>query len=205
MEAPERLIVGLGNPGPEYAATPHNLGFWTVDRLAERAGIRVTRPEAKAYVGLGRVAGVRVALAKPQTFMNASGMAVRELLERYELPPAAMIVVFDDVALPWGMLRIRPRGSAGGHNGVESVISAAGTDGFPRVRIGIAPEHPLDDLADYVLRPMSRSRQQEAAELAESAALAVEVILAEGVERAMSRFNRRAIPDEDQEPGNGDS
>lgn len=202
MEAPERLIVGLGNPGPEYAATPHNLGFWTVDRLAERAGIRVTRPEAKAYVGLGRVAGVPVALAKPQTFMNASGMAVRELLARYELQPAAMIVVFDDVALPWGMLRIRPRGSAGGHNGVESVIGAAGTDGFPRVRIGIAPEHPVGDLADYVLRPMSRSRQQEAAELAENAAAAVELILAEGVERAMSRFNRRAAADQAQEADN---
>jgi PTH1 family peptidyl-tRNA hydrolase len=202
MEAPERLIVGLGNPGPEYAATPHNLGFWTVDRLAERAAIRVTRPEAKAYVGLGRIAGVRVALAKPQTFMNASGMAVRELLARYELQPAAMILVFDDVALPWGMLRIRPRGSAGGHNGVESVIGAAGTGDFPRVRIGIAPEHPVGDLADYVLRPMSRSRQQEAAELAEIAATAVEVILAEGVERAMSRFNRRATADEAQEADN---
>lgn len=196
MEAPERLIVGLGNPGPEYAATPHNLGFWAVDRLAERAGIRVTRPEARAYVGLGRVAGVPVVLAKPQTFMNASGMAVRDLLARYELRPAAMIVVFDDVSLPWGVLRIRPRGSAGGHNGVESVIGATGTDGFPRVRIGIAPGHPVGDLADYVLRPMSRSRQQQAAELAENAAAAVEVILAEGVERAMSRFNRRAAPDQ---------
>lgn len=205
MEAPERLIVGLGNPGPEYAATPHNLGFWTVERLAERAGIRVTRPEAKAYVGLGRIAGTPVALAMPQTYMNASGTAVRELLARYELAAAAMIVVFDDAALPWGTLRVRPRGSAGGHNGVESIIAAVATEEFPRVRIGIAPEHPVADLAAYVLRPMSRSQQQQAAELAARAAEAVEVILAEGIEQAMSRFNRRAAPDSEVQSDSGDA
>jgi peptidyl-tRNA hydrolase, PTH1 family len=208
MHAPVRLIVGLGNPGAEYDATPHNLGFWTVDRLAERSGIRVERPESKSYVGLGRLADRDVALAKPQTYMNLSGVAVRELLARYGLAPEAMIVVFDDVALPWGMLRIRPGGSAGGHNGVESVIAALGTGSFPRVRIGIAPDHPVGDLAEYVLRPMSRSRQQEAAEFAAQAADAVEMILGEGVERAMSRFNRRApgdAGDESEVSGTGDS
>src|SRR3990172_10459138 len=119
-----RLIVGLGNPGPEYAWTPHNLGFLVVDRLAERAGIRVERPEAQAYIGKGRLAGQDVVLAKPQTYMNASGMAVGELVRRVEIDPAEMIVVSDEVALPWGMLRIRERGSAGGHNGLESIISA---------------------------------------------------------------------------------
>ena len=123
-----RLIVGLGNPGPEYTWTPHNLGFHVVDRLAERAGARVERPEAMAYIGRGKLAGHDVVLAKPQTYMNASGMAVAELVRRLDADPAEMIVVADDVALPWGMLRIRERGSSGGHNGLESILGALGTD-----------------------------------------------------------------------------
>ncbi len=186
-----RLIVGLGNPGTEYAWTPHNLGFMVIDRLAERAAARVERPEARSYVGRAQLAGHDVLLAKPQTYMNASGPAVRDLLERFQCDPAEMIVLVDEAALPWGTLRIRERGSAGGHNGLKSVIGALGSGDFIRVRIGIAPEHPVDDLAAYVLRPMRNADLEQAAEMIDKAADAVEVILAEGAGHAMSRFNRR--------------
>lgn len=189
-----RLIVGLGNPGPEYAWTPHNLGFLVVDRIAERAGIRVERPEARSYVGRGRVAGEEVFLAKPQTYMNLSGVAVRDLLERCEATPADLIVIYDDMALPWGMIRIRARGSAGGHNGLKSIIGALGTVEFPRVRLGVQPDHPVGDLAAYVLHPMRRQQLELAAEMVEAGADAIELILKEGVPRAMSRYNRRVPP-----------
>lgn len=194
-----RLIVGLGNPGMEYAWTPHNLGFMVIDRLAERAGARVERPEARACVGRAQLAGHEVLLAKPQTYMNASGPSVRELLSRFECDPAAMIVVMDEAALPWGTLRIRERGSAGGHNGLKSVIGALGSDEFLRVRIGIRPEHETGDLAEYVLRPMRKAELEVAAEMIEQAADAVEAILSEGPGRAMSRFNRRPDNEADEE------
>jgi peptidyl-tRNA hydrolase, PTH1 family len=151
-----RVIVGLGNPGIEYAWTPHNLGFLVVDALAEDAGIRVTRPEAKSFVGLGQIAAQEVVLAKPQTMMNLSGLAVRELVTRAECQPSDVIVVCDDVALPWGMLRVRERGTAGGHNGLKSVISALGTTEFIRVRLGVKPEEMRGDLKEYVLRQIRR-------------------------------------------------
>lgn len=188
------LIVGLGNPGPEYAWTPHNLGFLVVDELAERAGARVERPEAKAFIGAARIAGQAVLLAKPQTYMNASGMAVRELVERLEVEPAEMIVLLDDVALPWGMLRIRERGSAGGHNGLASVVGVLGSGEFVRVRLGIKPEHAVSDLAAYVLRPMRKAELKVAAEMIAAAADAVEMILRDGAKKAMSQYNRRAAP-----------
>ena len=196
-----RLIVGLGNPGAEYAWTPHNLGFLVVDRLAERAGARVERPEAKSFIGFGKLAGHDVLLAKPQTYMNASGMAIRELAARYEFEAAQTIVVVDEVALPWGMLRIRERGSAGGHNGLKSIIGALGTDEFVRVRLGIQPEHPVSNLADYVLHPMRKAELEQAAAMVDEAADAVELILADGVGRAMTRFNRKVAPPDDA-PGN---
>ena len=191
---PTRLIVGLGNPGAEYAWTPHNLGFLVIDRLAERAGARVERPEAKAFIGFGKLAGQEVLLAQPQTYMNASGLAVRELAERYEIAPQETVVVVDEAALPWGMLRIRERGSAGGHNGLKSIISALGTDEFIRVRLGIQPEHPVSDLGDYVLRPMRKAELEQAAAMVDEAADAVEVILADGAGHAMTRFNRKVAP-----------
>jgi PTH1 family peptidyl-tRNA hydrolase len=194
-----RLIVGLGNPGPEYARTPHNLGFLAVDAIAERARIRVERPEAKSLVGLGQFAGQQIALAKPHTMMNLSGLAVRGLLERFECGPEEMVVLYDDVALPWGMLRIRERGSAGSHNGLKSIIGMIGTNEFPRVRMGIQPEHPLDDLAAYVLRPMRKAELEIAAEMTGQAAEAVELILTRGVAHAMNRFNRRVGPPEGAE------
>lgn len=194
-----RIIVGLGNPGREYALTPHNLGFQVIDCLAGRFGIRVTRPEAQAYVGLGQIAGYEVALAKPQTFMNASGHAVADLIERYKADPAETIVISDEIALPWGAIRIRERGSAGGHNGLKSVIGALGTDEFLRVRLGICPEFPPSDLAAYDLAPMGKDVREVAEKMIETAAEAIEVILAEGVGAAMSRFNRRNTPPEDEE------
>jgi len=189
-----RLIVGLGNAGLQYAWTPHNLGFLAVDRIAERAGMRVERPEARSLIGFGKYAGQEVVLAKPQTMMNLSGLAVLDLLQRLECAPEDVIVLYDDVALPWGMLRIRERGTAGGHNGLKSVIGAAGTTEFPRVRMGVQPDHPVGDLATYVLHPMSKADLEIAAEVTEQAADAVELILTQGTAQAMNRFNRRVSP-----------
>jgi peptidyl-tRNA hydrolase, PTH1 family len=194
-----RLIVGLGNPGVEYAWTPHNLGFLVVDALAQDAGIRVTRPEAKSLVGLGQIAGREVVLAKPQTMMNLSGLAVRELVGRAECEPSDVIVVCDDIALPWGMLRVRERGTAGGHNGLKSVIGAIGTTEFVRVRLGVKPEEMRGDLKEYVLRQIRRDEEDLVAEEIEQGAEAVKVILAEGTQTAMNRFNRRVSPQDEQE------
>jgi len=197
MSARKRLIVGLGNPGSQYDWTPHNLGFMAIDALAERHSIRVTRPEAKALVGIGTIAGQDVVLVKPQTFMNLSGGSVRPLLEKYEADAAEMIVLSDDVALPWGMLRIRERGSAGGHNGLKSIIGSLGSNEFIRVRLGCKPEHPLGDMADFVLAPIRKPDREAALEMIGAAADAVELILAGGVQKAMGQFNRRAEADED--------
>jgi PTH1 family peptidyl-tRNA hydrolase len=194
-----RLIVGLGNPGIEYAWTPHNLGFLVVDALAQDAGIRVTRPEAKSLVGLGQIAGREVVLAKPQTMMNLSGLAVRELVGRAECEPSEMIVVCDDIALPWGMVRVRERGTAGGHNGLKSVIGAIGTTEFVRVRLGVKPEELRGDLKEYVLRQIRRDEEDLVAEEIEQGAEAVNVILAEGTQSAMNRFNRRVSPQDEEE------
>jgi PTH1 family peptidyl-tRNA hydrolase len=194
-----RLIVGLGNPGIEYAWTPHNLGFLVVDALAKDAGIRVTRPEAKSLVGLGQIAGHEVVLAKPQTMMNLSGLAVRELVSRAGCEPSDVIVICDDVALPWGMLRVRERGTAGGHNGLKSVIGAIGTTEFVRVRLGVKPEEMRGDLKEYVLRQIRRDEEDLVAEEIEQGAGAIKVILAEGTQAAMNRFNRRVSPQDDEE------
>jgi len=186
-----RLIVGLGNPDSQYDWTPHNAGFLAVDAIAERAGIRMTRPESRSLVGVGKLAGNDVVLAKPQTFMNLSGSAVRMLLERYECGPEALIVISDEAMLPWGTLRIRERGSAGGHNGLNSVIGSIGTNEFIRVRMGVRPEHPIGDMADYVLGVMRKPEREIATQMAGEAAGAVEMILSEGVGKAMTRFNKR--------------
>jgi len=192
-----RLIVGLGNPGPEYEWTPHNMGFLAIDGIAERAGIRITRPEAKSYVGRGKFAGEEVVLAKPQTMMNLSGVAVRMLLEKYECDPAEMIVLIDEVDLPWGMLRIRERGSAGTHNGLKSIVAALGSGEFIRIRIGTRPEKIWGDLSDYVLSKLSRSDREIAGQMVAETADAVELIITEGIDKAMSKFNRRVQPSEE--------
>jgi peptidyl-tRNA hydrolase, PTH1 family len=191
-----RLIVGLGNPGKEYERTPHNVGFLAIDALAARGAIRVTRPEAKSQVGRGELAGQPMIVAKPQTMMNLSGVAVGMLLEKYGCDPAQMIVLVDDVDLPWGMLRIRERGSAGTHNGMRSVVQAVGPE-FIRIRMGVGPDKVWGELRDYVLRPMGRAELQVASQMATDAADAVELILTEGVSKAMSRYNRRVMPSEE--------
>jgi peptidyl-tRNA hydrolase, PTH1 family len=191
-----RLIVGLGNPGPEYQWTPHNLGFLAVDELANRNAIRVERPEAMALVGVGKVAGEEVILAKPQTYMNLSGNSVGRLMDKYELEPANLLVMFDERDLPWGMIRIGERGSPGTHNGAKSVTSAVGTQEFARLRLGCGPDHPVADLAAYVLRPMKKADLEVAAEMVATAGDAVELLLAQGVAAAMTKYNRRASPPE---------
>jgi len=185
------LIVGLGNPGEEYERTPHNLGFRVIDRLAETNSIRVTRKENVSLVGLGRIRDVEVALAKPQTYMNVNGPSVRGLLERYELKPDRLLVVYDELALPWGELRVRPKGSDAGHNGVKSLISSLGTNEFARIRMGIHPGHPVDGVK-YVLAPFKRAQWEESEEMVGRAAAAVESVIAEGVEKTMAAYNRRA-------------
>jgi PTH1 family peptidyl-tRNA hydrolase len=194
-----RLIVGLGNPDPEYQWTPHNLGFMAVDELANRGGIRVERPEGKAMVGRGKLAGEDVVLAKPQTYMNLSGISVRELLEKYELGPGDLLVMWDEVQLPFGTIRIDRKGSGGSHNGANSVISAAGTQEFSRIRLGCGPDHPLSSRKEFVLRPMKKAELEVAAEMVGKAGDAVEMILAKGIEPAMNIFNRRK-PAEAEEP-----
>ncbi len=193
-----RLIVGLGNPGPEYQWTPHNLGFLAVDEIANRAAIRVERPEGKALVGRGKVAGEEVFLAKPQTYMNLSGISVRELLGKYELGPESLLALFDERDLPWGMIRIGERGSPGTHNGAKSVTSAVGTPEFARLRLGCGPDHPVSDLAAYVLRPMKKAELEEAAEMIADAADAVELLVKEGIAAAMNKYNRRVPPKEEK-------
>ena len=186
-----RLIVGLGNPGPEYQWTPHNLGFLAVDELANRGGIRVERPEAKALVGLGKLAGEEIILAKPQTFMNLSGISVRELLEKYRLGPQDVLAMWDEVQLPWGAIRIHAEGSAGSHNGAGSLISSLGTPKFARLRLGCGPDHPLSDKKEYVLRAMKKSELEVASEMIADAGDAVELMVTKGIEAAMSKYNRR--------------
>jgi PTH1 family peptidyl-tRNA hydrolase len=187
-----RLVAGLGNPGEEYALTPHNLGFMVLDRLAERNVIRVNRKDSRALVGVGEIAGTPVMLAKPQTFMNLSGTSLKPLLEKHGIGVADVVVVYDELDLPWTALRIKPRGSAAGHNGMDSVIRSLGTDEIARVRLGIHPGHPVRDGAEFVLAPIKRSQREDLDELTGYAAEAVESIIAEGVEKAMTRFNRRA-------------
>jgi PTH1 family peptidyl-tRNA hydrolase len=194
-----RLIVGLGNPDPEYQWTPHNLGFMAVDELANRSGIRVERPEGKALVGKGKLAGEDVLLAKPQTYMNLSGISVRELLEKYELGPADLLVMWDEVQLPFGTIRIDRKGSGGSHNGANSVISAVGAQEFLRIRLGCGPDHPLSSRKEFVLRPMKKAELEEAAEMIGKAGDAVEMILAKGIEPAMNIFNRRKPEAEEPE------
>ena len=186
-----RLIVGLGNPDPEYQWTPHNLGFMAVDELANRAAIHVERPEGKALVGRGKLAGEEILLAKPQTYMNLSGISVRELLAKYELDITDLLVMWDEVQLPLGTIRIHPDGSAGSHNGAQSVINALGTQEFARLRLGCGPDHPLNSRREHVLRPMRKAELEAAAEMIEEAGNAVETILQEGIDAAMNKFNRR--------------
>ncbi|MEO6966519.1 MAG: aminoacyl-tRNA hydrolase [Acidobacteriaceae bacterium] len=199
------LIVGLGNPGIEYQFTPHNAGFLAIDRIAERCGVVVSNRRSKAVTASAQIAGRRVLLAKPETYMNLSGLSVATLAQELEIDPQRqLIVVYDEVALPLGSIRIRERGSAGGHNGVKSISSALGTEEWLRIRIGIAPEEALaaesarQRRKEFVLAPF---RKQELAVLdtvLDDAAAAIELILTEGASVAMNRFNRRTTAEEQE-------
>ncbi len=187
-----KLIVGLGNPGIEYQFTPHNMGFLAVDRIAEKCGVRVDNRNCRAQTARTRIAGHEVVLAKPETFMNLSGAAARELVREYEVQPEQdLVLLYDEMDLPFGSLRVRPRGRSAGHNGVESVIDALGTQEVTRVRMGIAPDHPVGDGARYVLSQFKKSQLPVVDQVLDSAAEAVRVILGEGVQAAMNRFNRK--------------
>jgi len=190
-----KLIVGLGNPGIEYQFTPHNIVFLVLYRLAERLQVQVNNRHCKALTARGRIGEHQVLLAKPETWMNLSGLAVRELVAEHGLDPSKdLIVIWDELDLPMGTLRVRERGSSAGHNGVESIIGSLGTDEFTRVRVGMAPDHPVRDGARYVLGQFKKSQYRQLDELLDRAAEAVEVIVQEGAAPAMNRFNRK--PDE---------
>jgi PTH1 family peptidyl-tRNA hydrolase len=193
------LVAGLGNPGEQYAETPHNAGFKVVDRLAEMYGIRVSRKDSRALAGVGEIAGKPVMLVKPQTFMNASGESLRPLMEKHGFGPGDLIAVWDELNLPWGRLKIMKQGSAGGHNGVISVIRHLGTQEFVRVRLGVHPGHPLSSGMEYLLAPVKRSQKKEWEELVGRGADAVASIIAEGAEMAMTKFNRRAQGSNEEE------
>jgi PTH1 family peptidyl-tRNA hydrolase len=187
-----QLIVGLGNPGKEYESTAHNLGFMVIDRLAERSGITVGRRDCQAFVGQGTVGGKKVLLAKPQTFMNLSGESVQGLLVKNEIAPGDLVLVYDELDLPWQSVRIRPNGSAAGHRGVDSVIRCVGTKEFPRVRLGVHGGRREKDGAQIVLAKLKRAHRKELDELLDYVSEAVESIIAEGVEKSMAKYNRRA-------------
>ena len=195
----DKLVVGLGNPGEEYEETAHNLGFLVVDRLGERNAISVKRKDSRALVGSGKISGKRVMLAKPQTFMNVSGESVKGLLVKHGIAPGEMILVYDELDLPWRSLRIRPEGSAAGHRGVGSIIREIGTKDFPRVRLGIHGGRREKDGARIVLAKLKRAQREELDELLDYASQAVESIIAEGVEKSMTKFNRRAPGSNEEE------
>jgi peptidyl-tRNA hydrolase, PTH1 family len=187
-----RLIVGLGNPGIEYQFTPHNMGFLAVDRIAEQCGVRVNNRNCRAQTARTRIAQQDVVLAKPETYVNLSGTAVRELVYEYEVRPEQdLVLLYDEIDLPFGTLRVRPRGRSAGHNGVQSVIDALGTQEIMRVRIGVAPDHPVGDDARYLLSQFKKSQYPAVDQVLDKAAEALRVILAEGVQEAMNRFNAK--------------
>lgn len=192
-EQVEWIILGLGNPGAQYAHTRHNVGFEVVDLLASRHRLRFHQRRDHAYYVVGKVAETPVVLAKPMTYMNRSGEAARALLQRYTLPSERMIVVVDDVALPLGRLRIRPSGSDGGHNGLSSIIQCLGTENFPRVRVGIGAPPP-GQMVEYVLSRFLPEEQVVIEEAVYRAAEAIEAILTEGLTAAMNRFNSLQPP-----------
>ena len=187
-----KLLVGLGNPGIEYQFTPHNIGFLALDRLAERHGVRISNRHCRSLTGKAVIAGQEVLLAKPETFMNLSGLAVRELVDEYEADPAKdLVVIYDELDLPLGSIRIRERGGAAGHKGMASIQGALGTEEVLRVRLGIAPEREVSDASRYVLAQFKKSQYELLDQMLDTAADAVEAILQDGPAAAMNRFNRR--------------
>jgi PTH1 family peptidyl-tRNA hydrolase len=186
-----RFIVGLGNPGERYEKTRHNLGFMLIDLLAEQVNTQVKRKDCRALVGRALLESETVELVKPQTYMNLSGESISCLFAKAddETKASEMIVISDDFALPFGKIRIRTKGSAGGHNGLKSIIACLKTDEFIRLRIGIQPEHPINDTKRFVLEEFSRTERDEVEKILDTCAQAVRVCLRDGVEKAMAMFN----------------
>lgn len=188
---PDWVVLGLGNPGEEYAGTRHNVGVEVVDALAQRHAIALARRLPNVLYGTGAIAGHTTVLAKPRTYMNLAGLAAKEAVRQWHISPSRLLVVIDDVALPVGTIRIRKRGSDGGHKGLRSVLTALGTVDVPRLRIGIG--HPgRRDVVDYVLSPFSAQEWPTVQAAIERAAEATEAIIGEGIDRAMNRFNTSA-------------
>ena len=188
-EPPALVIVGLGNPGPEYAGTRHNAGFWCIDALAKKHDIALERKNRSAIVGEGEIQDRRVVLVKPRTFVNRSGAAVKYLRARFATPMTGLLIVCDDINLPPGKLRLRRKGSAGGHNGIRSVIEAAGSQDFPRLRIGVGRPPEGTGQIEHVIGPMNAEDRETVDEAVERAAEAIVCLLTEGIDEAMSRFN----------------
>jgi PTH1 family peptidyl-tRNA hydrolase len=192
MEQSVKLIVGLGNPGIEYQFTPHNLGFLTIDRIANGLGIEVRNRQCRALTARATISGVSVLLAKPETYMNLSGLSVRELVAEHEIDVQRdLMVIYDELDLPLGTMRIRQRGSSAGHNGMESILGALGTDEFLRIRLGVAPDRKVADSVQYLLTPFRKVHDKVIDEVLDMAMQAVEVVLKEGPAAAMNRFNRK--------------
>ena len=188
-----KLIVGLGNPGIEYESTPHNLGFLAIDRIADDLGVEVRNRQCRALTARAVMGDEPVLLAKPETFMNLSGDSVRALVAKHEAKPESdLIVIQDELDFPWGTLRIHRQRSSAGHNGIESIIEALGTQDFLRIRIGVAPDRKLEDGQRYLLSPMRKAELKVVAEMLDTTAEAVKTILKEGPAAAMNRFNRKA-------------
>ena len=183
------IIVGLGNPGPKYSGTRHNIGFQCIDRMAKRWGIEVSERRAKAVLGKGSYRGQNVVLAKPRTFMNHSGEGLRYLLARFSAVPADLLVIYDEMALPMGKLRLRSTGSDAGHNGIRSIIDCLNTVEFPRLRIGIGRPDPESNYVTHVLDRFSQEDQTIIDEVVDRVILATECIIEESLERAMNKFN----------------
>lgn len=184
------LIVGLGNPGREYQGTRHNIGFMVVDKIAERIGVSFTRTQSKALITDGRYQGNRLYLAKPQTYMNASGQAVRALVKFYKIPLENLLIAYDDVDLPFETLRLKPSGGSAGHKGMQSIIQQFGTQDFPRLRLGVGRAFGSKQAADYVLKPFSKEESEFLTNYIERAADATLAYITEGIERTMTEYNR---------------
>jgi peptidyl-tRNA hydrolase, PTH1 family len=192
-----KLIVGLGNPGVEYQFTPHNLGFLVVDRVAGERGVEIRNRQCRALTARIQVGDEPVLLAKPETYMNLSGLSVRELVAEYELKPEAdLIVIQDELDFPLGTLRIHTRRSSAGHNGIESIIGALGTQDFLRIRMGVAPERKIEDGEKYLLSPFRKADLTVVDEMLDTGKEAVKAILIEGAAAAMNRFNRKETSDQ---------
>ena len=185
------LIAGLGNPSRTYEGTRHNIGFTMIDAIGNKFGNDVTTKKHKALVGRGIIDGMRVILAKPQTYMNLSGESIREIADFYKIEPENIIIIYDDISLDVGQLRIRKKGSAGGHNGIKNIIAHLGTQEFPRIKVGIGNKPEGWDLADYVLSKYSKAEQEALEEASEGVIGAVKLMLMDDIEAAMNKYNAK--------------